>query len=159
MHYENAQWVDCTTVVDTQNQTVCGAVTSLSPFAIMLAGDTTPPTISSVSASPDILWPANHKMIAVAVTVQAVDDHDPVPKSTIVGVTSNEPINGPGDGNTTPDWQTTDDPLVVLLRAERSGSDSGRVYTIEVNCTDASGNTTTGTVNVTVPHDRGKGKK
>jgi hypothetical protein len=37
MHYENDQWVDCTTVVDTQNQTVCGAVTSLSPFAIMVA--------------------------------------------------------------------------------------------------------------------------
>jgi len=37
MHYENGQWVDRTTVVDTQNQTVCGAVTSLSPFAIMLA--------------------------------------------------------------------------------------------------------------------------
>jgi hypothetical protein len=32
---------------------------------------------------------------------------------------------------------------------------SGRVYTIHVECSDASGNVTTGTVDVTVPHDQG----
>lgn len=34
-HYENGGWVDCTTMVDTQNQLICGVVSSLSPFAIL----------------------------------------------------------------------------------------------------------------------------
>ena len=48
--------------------------------------------------------------------------------------------------------------LVVLLRAERSGSGSGRVYTIQVSCTDALGNVAMGTVDVIVPHDQGNKK-
>jgi hypothetical protein len=124
----------------------------------VIAKDTTPPVIKSISANPSMLWPVNHKMVKVTVAVDATDNSGQVPTSRIVGVASNEPINGPGDGNTNPDWQLTDDPLVVLLRAERSGSGSGRVYTIQVNCTDASGNVATGTVGVTVPHDQGKKK-
>jgi probable HAF family extracellular repeat protein len=33
-HYENDVWVDVTTSLDTANETICGEVTSLSPFAI-----------------------------------------------------------------------------------------------------------------------------
>lgn len=61
----------------------------------------------------------------------------------------------PGGGDTPPDWVITG-PLTVDLRAERSGKGSGRVYTITVECSDASGNTATKTVTVTVPHDQGK---
>jgi len=121
--------------------------------------DTTPPTISNISASPNVLWPPNHKMVEVIVEVEAEDTCDPEPDCWILGVTSNEPINGPGDGSTEPDWEYTDDPWVVLLRAERAGGGSGRIYTIIVECMDASGNTATATVDVTVPHDQGKGKK
>ncbi len=39
-----------------------------------------------------------------------------------------------------------------LLRSERSGKGSGRVYTITYSATDASGNTTVGQATVTVPH-------
>ena len=70
-------------------------------------------------------------------------------------VSSNEPVNGTGDGDTAPDWVITGN-LTVDLRAERSGTGSGRVYTITVRCTDASGNSSTKTVTVTVPHDRRK---
>ena len=119
--------------------------------------DTTPPTINSVSADPNVLWPLNHKMVEVTVTVDAEDDCDPAHICQIVDVTSNEPINGPGDGNTEPDWAITGD-LTVNLRVERAGGGNGRVYTIHVKCTDASENTTTATVEVTVPHDQGKGK-
>jgi hypothetical protein len=34
MHYESAAWVNVTTSVDTTNNVACGAVTSLSPFAL-----------------------------------------------------------------------------------------------------------------------------
>jgi hypothetical protein len=44
----------------------------------------------------------------------------------------------------------------MSLRAERSGTGSGRVYTITVQCTDAAGNSTTKTVTVTVAHDQAK---
>jgi len=120
--------------------------------------DTTSPTISSISASPDVLWPPNHRMVEVYVEIEAVDDRDPAPVCRIVEVTCNEPVNGPGDGNSEPDWEITGD-LTVLLRAERDGGDTERVYTIVVACTDASGNTATDTVEVIVPHDQGKGKK
>jgi hypothetical protein len=69
-------------------------------------------------------------------------------------VTSSEPANGTGDGNTSSDWEITG-PLTVDLRAERAGTGSGRIYTITVECRDASGNVSTGTVQVTVPHDQG----
>jgi hypothetical protein len=106
-----------------------------------------------VSACPSVLWPPNHKMVKVTVAVDAQDGLT----YRIVNVTCNEPINGPGDGNTQPDWEITGD-LTVMLRAERSGAKEGRIYMIHVECTDASGNTATGTVAVMVPHDQGKGK-
>jgi hypothetical protein len=45
------------------------------------------------------------------------------------------------------------------LRAERTGGGSGRTYKITYSATDASGNKTTATATVVVPHDQGKGKK
>jgi len=117
--------------------------------------DTTPPSISNITASPNILWPPNHKMVPVVVRVAVTDACDPNVSNQceIVSVTSNEPINGPGDGNTAPDYQITGK-LTLNLRAERSGLGKGRVYTIGVKCTDASGNSSTSTVNVTVPHNK-----
>jgi hypothetical protein len=126
---------------------------------IIIVEDTTPPTINRISANPDVLWPPNHKMVEVTVSVDVEDICDPEPFCWILGVSCDEPINGPGDGNTEPDWDYTDDPLVVLLRAERAGDGDGRKYTIDIVCEDASGNITTETVDVIVPHDQGKGKK
>ena len=79
---------------------------------------------------------------------------DPV-SAKIVDVTSNEPINGAGDGNTNVDWELTGD-LTVKLRAERAGGGSGRVYTITVECTWPNGDVTSESVQVTVAHDQGK---
>ncbi len=119
--------------------------------------DTTPPVISSVSASPNVLWPPNHKMVPVTASVSVTDVCDPAvgSKCQIISVSSNEPVNGPGSGNTAPDWVITGR-LTVHLRAERSGTGSGRIYTITVRCTDASGNGSTKTVTVAVPHDLAK---
>jgi hypothetical protein len=116
--------------------------------------DTTPPNINLLSATPSVLWPANHKMVPVSITGVASDNCGPTPVAKIMGVSSNEAINRPGDGNTAPDYQITGN-LTLDLRAERSGTGSGRIYTVTVQATDASGNGSTKTVTITVPHDRG----
>lgn len=114
--------------------------------------DSTPPQILSVDANPAVLWPPNHQMVNVTVTVVAVDVADPTPVSRIISVTSNQPVNGTGDGDTAPDWQITG-PLTVKLRSERShGQD--RTYTITVETVDASGNSTTATDTVVVTNSK-----
>jgi hypothetical protein len=122
--------------------------------------DFTPPVISAISARPNVLWPPNHKMAPVTVAVSASDNCDTAPVCKITSVSSNEPENGRGDGDTAPDWEITGD-LILNLRAERSGNGSGRIYTITVICSDTSGNTSLGTATVSVPHDQGgkKGRK
>jgi hypothetical protein len=77
-----------------------------------------------------------------------------MPVCSISGVESNEPVNGQGDGNTAPDWELTG-ALTLNLRAERAGNGNGRIYTVRVNCSDGSGNASTDTVEVAVPHDQG----
>jgi hypothetical protein len=87
-------------------------------------------------------------MSNVAVLYSATDLAG-TPKCSL-SVTSNEPINGPGDGNTDVDWQVIG-PDHVRLRAERAAEGNGRVYTITVSCSDASGNVSTGDARVFVP--------
>jgi hypothetical protein len=137
--------VQCT-ATDTHNNTAHGSFT-------VTVRDTTAPTIVSITANPNSLWPPNHKMVAVTVTVIASDLVDPHPTSHIISISSNEPINGNGDGNTSVDWQITG-PLTANIRAERAGG-TDRVYTLTIATTDASGNTAYGTVTVTVGQSRG----
>ena len=118
--------------------------------------DTTPPTIHSIVATPNLLWPPNHKLRSVCVVVRASDVCGPV-SWRITDITSNETEDGLGDGSTSPDWVICG-PHKARLRAERSGQGSGRIYTLNVEVSDTSHNTTNSTVQVVVPHDRGNGK-
>jgi hypothetical protein len=121
-------------------------------FFVTVLADTTPPVVISITASPSTLSPPNHQMVPVTITVVATDDQDPNPISQIVSVSSNQPINGTGDGDQSPDWEITG-ALTLNLRSERAGdSNDDRVYTIVVVTSDASGNATTSTVTVTVGH-------
>jgi hypothetical protein len=116
--------------------------------------DTTPPVIAQVTANPKELWPPNHKMVRVEVRARVIDECGPT-RWGIVRVTSNEPANDIGDGNTEQDWEIIDRDT-VKLRAERAGSGDGRVYTIYVKAVDGSGNESRpASVRVVVPHDRG----
>jgi hypothetical protein len=115
--------------------------------------DTLPPVVTGVVPSQKVLWPPNHKMIPLVISVTATDQCGEV-HSHIVSITSNEPVNGIGDGNTAPDWLQTGD-LSLQLRAERAGGGSGRVYTITVKTVDDSGNSVMSTTTVRVPHDMG----
>ena len=120
--------------------------------------DTTPPTLS-VSLSPNVLWPPNHKLVPITATLQVSDTCDPNPRVVLVSVTSNEPDNGLGDGDTPNDIQGaivgTDD-RSFLLRAERSGTGTGRIYTVRYRARDASGNVTFATADAKVPHNQRK---
>ncbi len=126
------------------------------PLVVGLNLDQTPPTLS-VSVSPNVLAPPNHKYITVNATVSLSDNVDPSPVLTLVSVTSNEPDNAPGpeDGNTTNDIVIVDN-LTFKLRAERSDTGIGRLYTITYQATDASGNTVQVAVTVTVPYNQGE---
>jgi predicted extracellular nuclease len=126
------------------------------PQVARLCVDRTAPALA-VSASPNELWPADHKYATVKTSVSATDNADPNPQITLVSVTSNEPDNGLGDGDTPNDIVKVND-TTFNLRAERSGAGSGRVYTITYKVTDACGNTTQKSVTVTVPHSKGNGK-
>ncbi len=118
---------------------------------IVTVVDTTPPEIS-VSIDPDMMWPPNHKYVNVKTVVTVYDLGDSSPTLSLVSVTSNEPDNGKGDGNTVNDIVIMDD-YTFEFRAERSGNGVGRVYTITYQATDASGNTAQASATVTVKHN------
>lgn len=110
-----------------------------------------PPRIDNPSVDTAILWPPNHTMRDVRVLYDAADTCGPV--TAMLHVSSNEAVNGLGDGDTAPDWEVVNDHH-VRLRAERSGTGAGRVYTITVTATDVGGHRSSREVTVTVPHDR-----
>jgi hypothetical protein len=121
--------------------------------SVVKVQDTTPPVISSISVSPATLWPPNHKFVPVTVSVTAQDTCDPNPVCTLAGITSSEPATGGGSGNTSPDFVITG-ALSANLRAERDGTGSGRTYTLTVQCTDHSNNTSSASTTVFVPHNQ-----
>ncbi len=117
--------------------------------------DTTPPEIT-VSLNREFLWPPNHKLADIVATVETSDNCDLV-SFVLTSVTSNEPENGLGDGDTAPDIVGADigtPDVTFQLRSERSGKGSGRVYTIAYTATDACGNSSEATEEVEVRHDQ-----
>ena len=109
-----------------------------------------PPVISDLSVDKPVLWPPNHSMVPVTLRYSVSDNCDASPKPVIT-ISSNEPVDGTGDGDTSPDWELID-AHHVLLRAERSGNGSGRIYTITLTVTDSAGSSSSSSVIVRVPH-------
>jgi len=118
----------------------------------IVAPHNAPPICDAAVARPGVLWPPNHRMVPVTIAGVVDPDGDRV-VVTATDVSSNEPVDAPGSGNTAPDAQL--DPLAV--RAERSGQGNGRVYAISFVADDGRGGRCTGSVLVCVPHDQGKG--
>ena len=112
-----------------------------------------PPVCSAVAPDPATLWPPNHKLRTVTLGGATDPDGDPV-ALTVTGVSSDEPANGRGDGNTAQDSLLGPGPAQARLRAERSGRGDGRVYTLVYTAEDPSGASCSGTEAVRVPHDR-----
>jgi len=114
-----------------------------------------------LAPAPDqnILWPPNHKMVTVVIQANARDNSGGAVLLSAL-VFSNEPQNGLGDGDVSPDWtepviDQVNGVITLQLRAERSGSGNGRIYTVRITATDTSGNSSYGDVNIIVPHDQG----
>jgi len=124
--------------------------------------DDIPPKLAPIP-NITILWPPNHKMVAIAIQANAIDNSG-LPALLTASVTSNEPEDGLGDGDTAPDWtepvinQETGT-ITLQLRAERSGKGNGREYSVAITATDISGNSISATVKIIVPHDKGKDKR
>ena len=96
-------------------------------------------------------------MHEVSISLTVSDLVDQSVTCRIVNVTSSEPEDGDGDGNTEPDWEYSGLPgdLTLKLRAERSGAGDGRIYTVQIECVDDFGNVTNVWVEVPVAHDQG----
>jgi len=116
--------------------------------------DTTPPKLE-VTPSSFCMWPPNHRRVRFTLgkdfNASAVDTCDVAPTVKIVSVTSNEPDNGLGDGDTMGDISFG--PTSFCVRRERSGLGTGRQYTVTVEARDASGNASHEEIQVLVPHD------
>jgi hypothetical protein len=112
----------------------------------VIVGLCTPPTLT-VNATPNLLWPPNHRYVTVNASLMATSDTTNV---TLVSVESNEPDDGADDGNTTGDIVELDE-VTFQLRAERSGAGAGRIYTIKYEAENACGATASATTTVTVP--------
>jgi len=110
-----------------------------------------PPNCNLAYADPARLWPPNHSLVQVRIVGLADPNNDQV-TITVSGVTQDEPLNGLGDGDTSPDAIFSDG--ILLVRTERAGGGNGRVYKISFQADDAFGEGCAGTVIVCVPHDR-----
>jgi hypothetical protein len=121
--------------------------------------DTTAPTLAP-TPSTTMLWPANHVMVPVTIWTNTEDNGGGF-ITLSASVESSEPLDGAGDGSTEEDCVITSvdsaaGMVLVQLRAERSGTGDGRVYTITITAADLTGNQSTATVDVRVPHDKKK---
>jgi len=109
------------------------------------------PDCSNAIPSSDSIWPPNHKFVNITISGVTDPDGDTV-TITVDAIEQDEPVNGKGDGNTSPDGIIDGDGGQV--RAERSGNGDGRIYEILFNADDGNGGTCNGSVTVGVPHDK-----
>ena len=110
-----------------------------------------PPRCDLAQPSPQVLWPPNHKLVAVAVTGVTGPEGDVT--VVVTGVTQDEPQSGGGGGDTSPDAVIQGQG--VLLRSERLGTGNGRVYRVSFTAADGQGGSCSGSVDVGVPHNPG----
>ncbi len=116
------------------------------PLSIVSA---TAPVIQALSVSPGILSPPNHQLVPVTVSATVTGTCDGAPVTRIVSITCSD-TPSPGDIQITGD-------LTATLAASKASSGNTRIYTLNIQSTDASGNSSTGSVTVTVPKSNGNG--
>ena len=126
--------------------------------SVTLKIDLTPPTLTC-AVGPAVLGPPNHKLVPVIANVSVADGVSGPGGFTLEGVTSSEADAGLGNGDTPGDIQgfaIGSDDRTGQLRAERSGSGSGRTYRLRYTGADIAGNAASCDAVTLVPHDNGK---
>jgi hypothetical protein len=113
--------------------------------------DTTGPEFE-FSVSPTFLWPPSHKMVEIIPSWTVSDECDASPDVSLVSVVANEGDDIIGDGHTSDDIIIGDDGS-IFVRSERSGSSTGRIYTITYQAVDDCGNETIRSATVGIPHE------
>jgi hypothetical protein len=114
--------------------------------------DTTAPTVSS-SVIQSTLWPPNHNLVNVGLSVSAADQCD-ANLSINVTVFGDEDDEEPtGDGTHSPDAKDIA-PSTLRVRSERKGDADGRVYLLVVKASDDAGNMGVACSTVVVPRSQ-----
>jgi len=107
--------------------------------------DDSPPVVT-ISASPNSLWPPNHKMKNVLISGSATDGGAGIASVTFAVVDEYDQFEP----------TLTGFGQIIQLEAWRNGNDmDGRIYTITATATDNLGHVTTALTIVRVPHDQG----
>ncbi len=117
--------------------------------------DLSPPVLVLNGASPSQLWPPNRRLKRVTITGSINDALSGVNSLTFAVVDEYAEINTTGAVATTGGAFT----MSVDLMAMRDSRDrDGRLYTINFTGLDNVGNIVTGSIEVLVPHSRGRGR-
>jgi YVTN family beta-propeller protein len=112
--------------------------------------DATPPTLTC-SFSPNRLWPPDGSMISVHASVIVSDATSGPAGFVLQAHTSNEP----GEQSDITGFVVGTSSVDGLVRAQRLGTGTGRIYTFTYRGTDMAGNVAACSPTILVPHDEG----
>jgi uncharacterized repeat protein (TIGR01451 family) len=112
-----------------------------------------PPVCSAAGPSVDTLWPPQHQFVPVEV-LGVTDANGDAITITIDSIFQDEPVDGEGDGSTSPDGHGIGS-STAGVRAERDGRGNGRYYHIFFTADDGFGGACSGEVLVGVPLSQG----
>lgn len=99
------------------------------------------------------LWPPNHQWHYFDVEDCLAQMHACDGDAKILYITSDEPVNSSGDGNTAPDITCNEHSFAV--RSERKGNADGRVYDVHIEIEDHHHHKQHVVCEVEVDHDQG----
>jgi hypothetical protein len=123
---------------------------------VSLYVDNVPPIVTC-SVTPNRLWPPSHGLVTIHATVTVTDPLSGPAGFILVSVTSNEPDKGLSKEDVPNDiqgWTPKTPDTSGQLRAERSDTGTGRLYTLTYQGKDVAGNTALCRTTVFVPHDQ-----
>ena len=113
----------------------------------------TPPSCGAAYPSISLLWPPNGGFAPISVL--GVTDADGDTISIIIdSIYQDEPVFGPGSGNSSPDGMGVGG-STAFVRAERNGNGNGRFYHIFFTASDGNDGSCSGEVIVVVPKNLG----